>query len=199
MQARSHPYSPAPRNSTLNTTGGRVHSRFRPKFNLREFGVDDRYTIDEFVSVMDDYVRSCDQSTEAEICAVVKSYLKGVAATIVLDARVKSWENIRKVLMDHYRPEDEDRTHLAMLTHMHRSKGEAPASLAVRIRTSTNKAYPDWSLAQMDKQMLQTFLTAMDDPQLQTLVLASNERTFKGVVDLASRLHTTTTNPVKHY
>ena len=181
------PCLPTPRNTSMNTTYRGGH-RFRPKFNLREFGLDERYTIDEFISVMDDYVKSCDQTPESEVVSMVRSYLKGVAATIVIAARVSTWQEIRGVLLEHYRPEGEDRTHMAKLMSMRRLKGESPLALSVRIRTSTNIAHPESTQKQQNMQMIQTFLLAMDDNQLKTLVLASNERSFRGVVELASRL-----------
>ena len=167
-------YVHSPRNISFNTSTGKGGGRVRPRFNLREFGIDERYTIDEFISVMDDYIVGCDQSPDSEIVSMAKSYLKGVAATIVISAKAPTWTDIRRVLLEHYRPEDEDRTHMAMFMTMRRLKGKTPLALSVRIRTSTSWAHPDATEAQSNMQMIQTFLMAMDDKELKTLVLASN-------------------------
>ena len=46
-----------------NTSG--VQRPLRPKFNLRTFGKDvEQYTIDEFISTMDDYVKPFDQDSD---------------------------------------------------------------------------------------------------------------------------------------
>ena len=80
---------------------------------------------------MDDYVRGFDHAQPEDISAAVRSYLTGEAATIVFDSDAKTWEQIKATLIGHFRPEGEDRTHMAKLMSMRRNKGETPASLAV--------------------------------------------------------------------
>ena len=59
----------------------------RPKFNLHTFGKDvEQYTIDEFVSTMDDYVKPFALDSN-ELRACIKSHLTGEAASVVLDRR----------------------------------------------------------------------------------------------------------------
>ena len=77
---------------------------------------------------------------------------------------------------------------MAILMTMHRGKGETPASLAVWVRTSTHKVYPNVPVAVLDAQMIQTFLQAMADTELQWTILAANVREFKKVVEVATRL-----------
>ena len=117
---------PGSRWNTFSTSGGRGGSRARPNFNLKPFGRDDHYAIEEFVSVMDDYVRGFDNAQPEDISAAVRSYLTGEAATIVFDSDAKTWEQIKATLIGHFR-----RTHMAKLMAMRRNKGETPASLAV--------------------------------------------------------------------
>ena len=70
---------------------------------------------------MDDYIKRYPVSDPEEVCAAVRSHLTGVASQIVIDAKDKSWQDIRKTLLGHYRPDGEDRTHMAMLISMQRS------------------------------------------------------------------------------
>ena len=172
---------------SFNSSGNRSSYRPKPKFNLKTFGRDENYTIDEFISVMDDYVLGFPGQTE-ETCAVVKSYLTGEASSVVIDADAKTWEEIKAVLLDHYRPAGEDRTHMAALLAMQRKRGEAPSSLAVRIRTSTRKAYPNLKLNDLDAHMIQIFLRAMNDKDLVKTVLTNDVREYKKVVEISTRL-----------
>ena len=82
------------------------------------------------------------------------------------------------MLLEHYRPEGEDRTHMTALIAMRRKKGEAPSSLSVRIRTSTRKAYPHLTLKELDSHMIQTFIQAMGDKDLKKVVLTNDVRDF---------------------
>ena len=71
---------------------------------------------------------------------------------------------------------------------MQKNKHKSPSSLAVRIRTSTRKAFPKLNLSELDPQMIQTFLKAMNDNILTTTVLTNDVRDFKKVVEVATRL-----------
>ena len=95
-----------------------------PKFNLKTFGRDDNYTIDEFISVMGDYILGF-PGQDNEMRAVVKSYLTGEASNVVIDADAKTWDEIKTVLLEHYRPAGEDRMHMAALMAMQKNKHEA--------------------------------------------------------------------------
>ena len=115
--------------SSHNSTG-RSSYVAKPKFNLKTFGKDDSYTIDEFISTMNDYVMGF-PGQDHEIRAAVKSYLTGEAACVVIDADAQTWEDIKTVLLAHYRPDGEDRTHMASLLTMKRKYNETPSSLSV--------------------------------------------------------------------
>ena len=141
----------------------------RPKFNLRTFGKDvEQYTIDEFVSTMDDYVKPFAPDSD-ELRACIKSHLTGEVSSVVLDADAQTWDEIRAALLLHYRPEGEDRTHMAALQYMRQKKGETPASLAVRVRRSTKRAFPQMQISALDSIMIQHFLRAMDNKELSRL------------------------------
>ena len=159
----------------------------RPKFNLKTFGRDESYTIDEFISVMNDYVQGF-EADSPELMASIKSHLTGEAASVVLDADCRTWEEIKEALLMHYRPDGEDRTHMATLMSMKRKSGETPSSLAVRIRTSTRKAYPHLKIADLDSIMIQHFLTAIGDKDLNRTVLSQDIRAFRKVVEVSTRL-----------
>ena len=176
-------------NSISHSSGGRSNYKFRPKFNLKQFGQDNNYSIEEFISVMNDYIRiNMDSAEPDDIAAAAKSYLTGEAMTIILDAEATTWSGIKKALLAHYRPAGEDRTHMAKLLNMRRQNNETPASLAIRVRYSTKKAHPLLTLPLLDNQMIVTFLQAMGDKDLERLVIAHDIRDFKQVVDTASRL-----------
>ena len=114
----------APRSA--NNSG--MERPLRPKFNLRTFGKDvEQYTIDEFISTMDDYVKPFAPDSD-KLRACIKSHLTGEASSVVLDADAQTWEEIKAALLLHYRPDGEDRTHMAALQYMRQKKGETPAS-----------------------------------------------------------------------
>ena len=160
-----------------------------PKFNLKTFGSDDNFTIDEFVSVMDGYIRKFENRQPEEISSLVLSYLTGEAFSVVKGADAGSWKDMRSALLEHYHPDGENRAYIVALKIMRRKEGEAPSSLAVRIRACTRRAYPEGKLTEMDTLMIQTFLRAMDDKGLELIVLAYNMLEFKDVLDLATRFH----------
>ena len=89
----------------------------RPKFNLRTGKDVEQYTIDEFVSTMDDYVKPFAPDSD-ELRACIKSHLTGEAASVVLDADAQTWEEMKAALLLHYQPDGEDRTHMAALEYM---------------------------------------------------------------------------------
>ena len=90
---------------------------------------------------MDDYVKPFAPDSD-ELRACIKSHITGEASSIVLDADAHTWDEIRAALLLHYRPEGEDRTHMAALEYMRQKKGEAPASLAVRVRPKHKTGFP---------------------------------------------------------
>ena len=112
----SRPGNRTSRFDSRNTSD--VQRPLRPKFNLRTFGKDvEQYTIDEFISTMDDYVKPFDQDSN-ELRACIKSHLTGEAASVVLNADAQTWEDMKAALLLHYRPDGEDRTHMAALENM---------------------------------------------------------------------------------
>ena len=111
----------------------------RPKFNLKTFGKDiESYTIDEFISVMDDYVKPFALDSD-ELRASIKSHVTGEASSVIIDADAKTWPEMKAALLLHYRPDGEDRTHMAALMVMKKKDKETPSSLAVRIRTAPGR------------------------------------------------------------
>ena len=160
----------------------------RPKFNLKTFGKDiESYTIDEFISVMDDYVKPFAPDSD-ELRASIKSHVTGEASSVIIDADAKTWPEMKAALLLHYRPDGEDRTHMAALMAMKRKDKETPSSLAVRIRTSTRKAHPHLKLVDLDASMIQCFLRAMEDHELNRTVLSQDIRLFRKVVEVSTRL-----------
>ena len=141
-----------------DTSSGGVYLS-RPKFNLRTFGKDDAsYSLEEFLSTMDNYVDSFDVCPQ-EAVASVKSYLAGQAAAIVYDADVSTWEEIKDVLWRHYVPEGYDRSQQSALVYMKR-----------------------------DPIMINCFLQAWGDKDVEKTVLANNVRSYDEVVRLAERM-----------
>ena len=132
LQDRRTPYQPErPRpygfgSGNSHDSGSHGRSRGpRPKFNLRTFGKDNSYTIEEFLSTTEDYVASF-EDCPAEAVSSVKSYLAGEAAAIVHDAGVTTWEEIRKVLLEHYVPLGHERANQSALSYLKRERGENP-------------------------------------------------------------------------
>ena len=104
---------------------------------------------------------------------------------VVLDAGCITWEDIKEALLAHYRPDGEDRTHMAALMSMQKkSKSETASSLSVRIRTSARKAYPHIKMEDLDSIMIQAFLQATGVK----MVLAQNIRSYRKVVEVTTRL-----------
>ena len=120
--------------------------------------------------------------------ASVKSYLAGEAATIVYDADVSTWEEIKDVLWRHYVPEGYDRSQQSALVYMKREKGEKPSTLSVRVRTTARKAYPRLTRLDRDPIMINCFLQAWGDKDVEKTVLANNVRSYDEVVRLAERM-----------
>ena len=179
--ARQTPYQ-------ANSTSGSERRRGpRPKFNLRTFGRDPLYTIEEFVATMNDYVTSFGDCEE-EAVASIKSYLTGEASALVIDSGAREWEEIREVLIRHYVPPGHEKTHQAALTSMRLLKGETPTSLSVRVKTTMRKAFPTLDRRNRDPLMGNTFLQALGDEDITRAVLAQNIESFEEVVQLASRM-----------
>ena len=63
---------------------------------------------------MDDYVKPFAPDSD-ELKACIKSHLTGEAASVVLDADAQTWEEMKAALLLHFRPDGEDRTHMAAL------------------------------------------------------------------------------------
>ena len=159
----------------------------RPRFNLRTFGKDPSYTIEEFLSTMDDYVTSF-EDCEEEAVASVKSYLAGEASALVIDAGARKWAEIREVLRDHYIPPGHEKTHQTALVNMKLYKGETPTSLSIRVRTTMRKAFPSLGRSHRDPMMINAFLQALGDDDIHKTVYAQNIDVFEQVVQLASRM-----------
>ena len=159
----------------------------RPKFNLRTFGTDSSYTIEEFLSTMGDYVdsfKNCPQRAMAS----VKSYLTGEAAALVVDAGATTWEEIRTILLEHYIPQGHDRAQQSALNYLKRERGENPSTLSVRVRVTAREAYPKLNRLDRDPIMINSFLKAWGDRDVERIVLANNMRSFDEVVQLAERM-----------
>ena len=160
----------------------------RPKFHLRTFGKDvDNYTIEEFISIMNDYVKPFDKDSN-ELRACIKTHITGEAAIVVLNADAQTWEDMKTALLLHYRPECEYRAHMATLEIIRQQNGESPASLAVRVRRCAKKAFPHLQLADLDSIMIKHFLRAMDNKELTRLALTQDLRLFEKVIEISTRL-----------
>ena len=146
----------------------------RPKFNLRTFGKDPNYTIEEFLSTMDDYVASFEDCA-GEAVASVKSYLAGEASALVIDAGAREWSEIREVLQDHYIPPGHEKTHQTALVNMKLHKGETPTSLSIRVRTTMRKAFPTLARSHRDPMMINAFLQALGDDDVHKTVTFLSE------------------------
>ena len=77
---------------------------------------------------------------------------------------------------------------MAALEYMRQKTGVTPASLAIRIRRSTKKAFPHLQLADLDSIMIAHFLRAMDNKELTRLALTQDLRLFQKVIEIATRL-----------
>ena len=189
MQNAVSPHTSPQKANDWDTRSSSGRSRaMKPKFNLRTFGRDPAYTIEEFISTMNDYVRGFDDQPH-EIVAAVKSFIAGEAATIVLDSGADCWEGIRDALWAHYRPVGDDRTHQHIMAKMKKHPDESAQSLSIRVRSTGRRAYPKSTFDCMEPFLIQTFLRAWGDEDVERTVLGMDERSYQTVIQLASRLH----------
>ena len=110
--------SPRPSRNTFSMNNSGFQRQNRPKFSLRTFrGDTDKYDVDKFISTVDDYIMGYDKNS-IEVRASVKSHLTCEAARVVIDAEAKKWDKMKEALLAQYRPDGEDRTHMAILYTM---------------------------------------------------------------------------------
>ena len=136
---------------------------------------------------MEDYVAGFEDCPQGAV-ASVKSYLAGEAAAIIVDANVSTWEEIKTVLLEHYVPQGHDRAQQSALSYMKREKGEKASTLSVRVRVTARKAYPKLTRLDRDPLMINSFLKAWGDRDVERTVLANNLTAFDDVVQLAERM-----------